>query len=114
PTPPTPEERAKRQRFFAPPAVELDGPLRQAMRLEPEMFLAGIVREDRSAAELLDSDYTYLNEKLAKHYGVPGVTGPEMRRVSLPKESPRGGLLTMGAVLVVTSNPTRTSPVKRG
>ena len=63
---------------------------------------------------MLDCDYTYLNDKLAKHYGIPGVTGPEMRRVTLPADSPRGGLLTMGSILVVTSNPTRTSPVKRG
>jgi hypothetical protein len=104
----------KRPKFFANPAVQLDGPLRQAMRLEPEMYFAAIVKEDRSLSELLDSDYTYLNERLAKHYGVPGVSGPEMRRVVLPKDSPRGGLLTMGSTLVVTSNPTRTSPVKRG
>ena len=105
---------AKRPRLFQKPAVDLDGPLRKAMRLEPEMVFAGIVREDRSLSELLDCDYTYLNEKLAKHYGVPGVSGPEMRRVTLPADSPRGGLLTMGSILVVTSNPTRTSPVKRG
>ena len=105
---------AKRPRLFQKPAVDLDGPLRKAMRLEPEMVFAGIVREDRSLSELLDCDYTYLNEKLAKHYGVPGVSGSEMRRVTLPIDSPRGGLLTMGSILVVTSNPTRTSPVKRG
>lgn len=110
---PTPGQ-FKRPRLFGDPAVQLDGPLRRAMRLEPEMYFAGIVREDRNLAELLDSDYTYLNDKLAKHYGVPGVTGKEMRRVTLPKDSPRGGLLTMGSILVVTSNPTRTSPVKRG
>ena len=104
----------KRPKFFGDPAVQLDEPLRQAMRLEPQMYFSGIVREDRSLAELLDSDYTYLNEKLAKHYGIPGVSGKEMRRVTLPEESPRGGLITMGSVLVVTSNPTRTSPVKRG
>jgi Protein of unknown function (DUF1588)/Protein of unknown function (DUF1585) len=55
-----------------------------------------------------------LNEKLARHYGIPGVTGPEMRRVTLPADHPRGGVLTQGTVLTVTSNPTRTSPVKRG
>jgi hypothetical protein len=104
----------RQQRRFRQPAVELDGPLRQAMRLEPEMVFADIVHEDRSVAELLDSDSTFLNERLAKHYGVPGVSGDKMRRVTLPKESPRGGLITMGSVLVVTSNPTRTSPVKRG
>jgi hypothetical protein len=84
------------------------------MRREPEMVFADIVHQDRSVAELLDSDSTFLNERLAKLYGIPGVSGSEMRRVTLPKESPRGGLITMGSVLVVTSNPTRTSPVKRG
>jgi hypothetical protein len=104
----------KRSRLFAKPAVELDGALREAMRREPEMVFSDIVRHDRSLTELLDSDSTYLNQRLAKLYGVPGVKGDEMRRVTLPKDSPRGGLLTMGSVLVVTSNPTRTSPVKRG
>jgi hypothetical protein len=109
-----PAKPANRPRAFAKPAVELDGPLRTAMRLEPEMLFNSIVREDRSLSELIDCDSTFLNERLAKHYGVPGVTGTEMRRVTLPKDSPRGGLLTTGSVLVVTSNPTRTSPVKRG
>jgi hypothetical protein len=109
-----PPRQFNRPRRFRQPAVELDGPLRQAMRLEPEMMFADIVHHDRSVAELLDSDSTYLNERLAKHYGVSGVSGNDMRRVTLPKDSPRGGLITMGSVLVVTSNPTRTSPVKRG
>jgi hypothetical protein len=103
-----------RPRRFRQPTVELDGPLRQAMRMEPEMVFGDIVHHDRSVAELLDSDSTFLNDRLAKHYGVTGVSGSEMRRVTLPKDSPRGGLITMGSVLVVTSNPTRTSPVKRG
>jgi hypothetical protein len=72
------------------------------------------MHEDRSVLDFLDSDYTYVNEALAKHYGVPDVKGPDMRRVTLPPDSPRGGLLTQGTVLMVTSNPTRTSPVKRG
>jgi len=84
------------------------------MRSETEMYFEHVMKEDRSVLELLDSDYTFLNEKLAKHYGVPDVTGDEMRRVKLPEGSPRGGVLTQGAVLAVTSNPTRTSPVKRG
>jgi hypothetical protein len=81
-----------------------------------EMYFANIVKEDRSVVELVDSDYTYLNERLAKHYGLTNldVTGDEMRKVTLPADSPRGGVLTMGGVLAVTSNPTRTSPVKRG
>ena len=93
---------------------ELDGELRNAMQRETEMFFSHIVREDRSVTELIDSDYTFLNERLAKLYAIPDVSGPEMRRVTLPAESPRGGVLTHGSVLVVTSNPDRTSPVKRG
>jgi hypothetical protein len=73
-----------------------------------------VLRENRSVVELLDSDYTFLNQELAEFYGIPGVEGPEMRRVTLPPGSPRGGVLTQGTVLTVTSNPTRTSPVKRG
>jgi len=117
----TPEEERERERLieqrrrrFNRPAVELDGPLRRAMRQETEMYFAQILREDRSVLELIESDYTFLNERLAKHYGIPDVTGNEMRRVTLPEDSFRGGLLTQGSMLVVTSNPTRTSPVKRG
>src|SRR6185369_14793902 len=96
--------------------VELDGQLRRAMRQETEMGFAYIVREDRSVLELIDNDYTFLNERLARHYGLTNlnVTGNEMRRVKLPEDSPRGGILSQGTVLTVTSNPTRTSPVKRG
>jgi hypothetical protein len=90
------------------------GDLRQAMRRETEMYFEHIVREDRSVLELIDSNYAFLNEELAKHYGVSGVKGRQMRRVELPADSPRGGVLTQGTLLVVTSNPTRTSPVKRG
>lgn len=96
------------------PQLELDSALRAAMQRETEMFFTAIVKENKSLLDLLDANYTYLNEKLAKHYGIPDVRGTEMRRVELPKDSVRGGLLTQGAVLVVTSNPTRTSPVKRG
>ncbi|MBI3415737.1 MAG: DUF1592 domain-containing protein [Verrucomicrobia bacterium] len=120
PANPTPEQKAEQEReaavrrkFFRA-TMELDGPLRRAMRQETEMCFAHVAREDRSALELLDSDYTFLNEKLAKHYGISNIVGTEMRRVTLPADSARGGLLTQGAVLVVTSNPTRTSPVKRG
>ena len=94
--------------------IELDGNLRRAMREETELFFGSVVREDRSVLDLIDSDYTFLNEPLAKHYGIAGVDGREMRRVELPGGHVRGGLLTQGTVLVVTSNPTRTSPVKRG
>jgi hypothetical protein len=78
------------------------------------MLFENIVREDRSLADLLDCNYTFVNASLAKLYGMPGIAGNRMRKVELPKDSPRGGLLTMGSILVVTSNPTRTSPVKRG
>jgi len=94
--------------------VDFNGPIRKAMHRETEMYFDHVMREDRSVLEFLDSDYTYLNELLAKHYGIPDVTGDEMRLVKLPPDSPRGGLLTQGTVLAVTSNPTRTSPVKRG
>jgi hypothetical protein len=98
----------------SPAAVTLDAELRQAVRLETELFFDHIARTDRSVLELLDSDYTFLNEPLAQFYGIPGVKGKEMRKVTLPKDSPRGGVLTQASVLMVTSNPTRTSPVKRG
>jgi hypothetical protein len=99
---------------FTKPRIELDLELRQALQKETEMFVGSVFREDRSVTELLDSDYTFLNEKLGTLYGMTNVTGAEMRRVSLPAGSPRGGVLTEGSVLVVTSNPDRTSPVKRG
>jgi hypothetical protein len=102
--------RARRQ----PTDADLTDDLRHAMRQETESVFACILREDRSLLELLDSDYTFLNEPLARHYGITNVVGPEMRRVTLPPDSPRGGVLTEGTVLAVTANPTRTSPVKRG
>jgi hypothetical protein len=123
----TEEQRAELQQirenfrrgFRNRPLVELDRDLRRALRQETEMAFAEVVRGDRSVLELIDSDYTFLNERLAKHYGLTNwvgtnFTGSEMRRVTLPKDDPRGGVLTHGAVLIVTSNPTRTSPVKRG
>jgi len=94
--------------------VEFDGAFRRLMRSETEAYFTHLLREDRDLVELVDSDYAFLNEKLATHYGVPGVTGDELRLVALPAGSPRGGVLTQGTVLSVTSNPTRTSPVKRG
>ena len=110
------EIRAEFRRFQNRPQIELDGELRRAMRRETEMAFAHIVRQDRSVLELLDADYTFLNERLARHYNLTNldIKGPEMRRVTLPKDTPRGGILTHGSVLIVTSNPTRTSPVKRG
>jgi hypothetical protein len=101
-------------RRFRGPRVEFDRELRLAMRRETEMLFGHVLRADRSVLDLIDSDYTFLNERLAQHYGIAGVTGREMRRVELPPDNPRGGVLTHGSVLTVTSNPTRTSPVKRG
>jgi hypothetical protein len=87
--------------------------MRKAMLEETRAFFEGVVREDRSILDFLDADYTYVNERLAKHYGIEGVTGEEFRRVSLDRTR-RGGLLGQASVLMATSNPTRTSPVKRG
>jgi hypothetical protein len=93
---------------------DFDDNLRQAFRKETELFFESILREDRSVLDLLKADYTYLNERLAKHYGIPKVYGSRFRRVSLEKESERGGLLRQGSILTVTSYATRTSPVIRG
>lgn len=87
--------------------------MKQAMLNETKMFFQSIVKEDRSILEFIDSKYTFLNESLAKHYGIPGVTGDNFRKVVLANND-RGGLLTQASILTVTSNPTRTSPVKRG
>ncbi|HWB03999.1 MAG TPA: DUF1592 domain-containing protein [Verrucomicrobiales bacterium] len=94
--------------------AEFSGDLRRDMRRETEMFFEYIIRENRPLTELINADYTFLNRRLAEHYGVPGVEGNDLRKVTLPPDSPRGGILTQGTVLAVTSNPTRTSPVKRG
>lgn len=92
---------------------EFDDEIRELMRRETLTFFAGVMRGNLPVTTLLDADFTYLNEKLAKYYKIRGVTGDEFRLVSL-KGTPRGGLLTQGSILTVTSNPTRTSPVKRG
>jgi hypothetical protein len=92
----------------------LTGEVRRAMRQETEMAFEHLVRNDRSLLELLDANYTFLNEPLAKYYGIEGVTGKEMRQVTLPADSTRGGILTQATFLIITSNPDRTSPVKRG
>jgi hypothetical protein len=88
--------------------------LRQAMHDEATTFFDKLREEDRSVGELLDADYTYVNEELAKHYGLSGVQGPQMRRVALKPEDHRGGLLGMAAVLTMTSHTSRTSPTLRG
>ena len=92
---------------------DFDDNLRQSLGTEAEMFFASIMREDRSVLDLMTADYTFLNERLARHYGVPNVYGTHFRRVTL-KDETRYGLLGKGAVLMVTSHPHRTSPVLRG
>jgi hypothetical protein len=94
--------------------TDFDDNLRQAFRRETELLFESVVREDRSALDLLRADYTFLNGRLAKHYGVPHVYGERFRRVALGPERQRGGLLRQGSVLTVTSYATRTSPVLRG
>lgn len=93
---------------------EFDAELKEDMRKETELFFEALVHEDRSVLDLLDADFTYLNERLARYYGIDGVSGDEFQRVSLGPESTRGGILTQASILTITSNPTRTSPVIRG
>lgn len=93
---------------------ELTPDVRTAMKKEVEATFAFVMRENRSVLEFLDSDYVFVNSDLAKLYELPDVEGSQIRKVDLPEDCPRGGVLTMGSVLTVTSNPTRTSPVKRG
>jgi hypothetical protein len=93
---------------------ELDEPLKLAALEETQLFFADLLRSDRPARHVIASDFTYLNERLASHYGIPGVSGAKMRRVALPPGSERGGLMTMASVLKVTANGTTTSPVLRG
>ncbi len=98
-----------RQRF-----TSYDESLMNSMIAEPLHFFADMVRRNRPLSDLIGARDTFVDERLAAHYGIEGVRGDRMRRVHLASDSPRGGVLTMGAVLTVTSNPTRTSPVKRG
>lgn len=91
-----------------------DENLLQAFEKETEMFVASTLQEDRSVMDLVKADYTFVNERLARHYGIPGVYGTRFRRVSLPDTNQRGGLLGQGALLAATSYPDRTSPVLRG
>jgi mono/diheme cytochrome c family protein len=93
---------------------ELDEPLKLASLEETQLFFADLVRENLPARNIVASDFTYLNERLANHYGIKGVAGANMRRVTLPKDSERGGLMTMASVLKLTANGTTTSPVLRG
>lgn len=93
---------------------DFDDNLRQAFRRESELFFESILQEDRGALNLLKADYTFLNERLAKHYEIAGIYGSHFRRVALKPEDRRGGILRHGSVLAVTSYATRTSPVIRG
>ena len=92
---------------------DFDDNLRQAFQRETEMLFESILREDRSVLDLLDADYTFVNERLAKHYGIANIYGPDFRRVPVPSDA-RRGLLGQGSMLLVTSNANRTSPVQRG
>jgi hypothetical protein len=92
---------------------DFDDNLRQAFQRETEMLFESVMREDRSVLDLLDSDYTFVNERLARHYGIPNIYGPDFRRVPVPGDA-RRGLLGHGSLQLVTSNPNRTSPVMRG
>ena len=93
---------------------EFDENLRESFRTETEMFVESTIREDRSLLELLSANYTFLNERLARHYRIPNIYGERFRRVTFDADHPRGGLLGHGGVLMVTSHPNRTSPVLRG
>jgi mono/diheme cytochrome c family protein len=94
--------------------ADFDENLRDAMRRETGLFVDSVLRSNRSVLELLTANYTFLNERLAKHYGIPNVKGSYFRRVTLPPDSVRGGLLGQGSILTITSYATRTSPVLRG
>ncbi len=101
------------------PVVDLfpdfDSTLREAFRREIELFFGSIIQDDRSILDLLTADYTFVNERLAKHYGIPDIYGPQFRRVTLTSElDMRRGLLGKGALLTITSDAARSSPVKRG
>ena len=92
---------------------DFDDNLRQAMKEETTLFFDSVMREDRSVVDLLDADYTFVNERLARHYGIPNVYGSRFRKVNVPSEA-RRGLLGQASILTVTSYPNRTSPVERG
>ena len=112
----TPEEQKTRDRFreLRGIADRFDDELKRSMRRETELCVEHIARENLSLLDLLDCNYTFVNEKLADHYGIPDIKGGDMRRVDLPADSVRGGVLSHASMLLLTSNPTRTSPVKRG
>ena len=94
--------------------ADFDETLRDAFRRETDLFLDSVLRGNHSVLELLSANYTFVNERLAKHYGIPNVHGSDFRRVTFPPGSPRGGLLGQGSLLTITSYANRTSPVNRG
>jgi len=97
-----------------PESDDFDENLRQSLRRETEMLFESIVREDRSIVDLLNADYTFVDERLARHYGIPNIRGSQFRRVTLKENDARRGLLGQGSILLVTSSVNRTSPVSRG
>jgi hypothetical protein len=97
-----------------PDSPDFDGNLRASFLRETELLFRAIVQEDRSVVEMLDSDFTFVDERLARHYEISGIRGSRMRRVSLPPDSPRRGVLGHGSILTLTSAANRTSPVVRG
>ena len=101
-------------RNLRPDSPDFDGSLRRSMQRETELLFRAVMREDRSVIDLLDADFTFVDERLARHYGVPDIRGSRTRRVSLPPDSPRRGLLGHSSVLTITSAANRTSPVVRG
>jgi len=104
-----------REGFDSTPADDLTPAMRTALNQEAQAYFGYVMREDRSVDEFLDSNYTFLNQTLASYYGIfPDLAGDHLRKVDLPPGDWRGGVLTLGSVMMVTSNPTRTSPVKRG
>jgi hypothetical protein len=108
--------QTRKLKEFTPDPIlfpDFDESLRESMLEETELFCESIQNEDRSVLEFLGADYSFVNQRLARHYNIPGVVGDGFHRVSLAG-TPRGGVLTQASVLAVTSNPTRTSPVKRG
>jgi hypothetical protein len=97
-----------------PDSPDFDGNLRQSFQRETELLVRAVIREDRSIIDLLDADFTFVDERLARHYGITGIRGSRTRRIPLGADSPRRGLLGQGSVLTVTSAANRTSPVQRG
>ena len=93
---------------------EYDDRLGQAMAQETQLFLAELIAEDLGVGSLIDADFTFLNRRLAEHYGIPGIEGQYLRKVTLPPDSPRGGLITQASIHKITANGTLTSPIPRG